>query len=381
MSTPTANYGWPKPTVGDDTDIWGGELNSSLDGIDSIVHGIDTRAPTSSGATPLMNGTADPGAAGTYAREGHIHPTDTSRYAAANPSGFQTAAQVTSAINGAASTTLPLMDGAATVGGSGKWSDGAHVHPSDTSRAPVNNPTFTGTVTLPRDPTTAFQAATKNYVDAQVAGLPTAQTFLTSGSGTYTPPAGVKWLRVRMVGGGGGGVGGGTSAGSAPGVGGNTIFGPLTAGGGQVGTWALAQGGSGGTVSGNAVPGGITVRGGVGGSAIATSAPANNTGGNGGSSALGGAGGGGNLTVGTVGGANTGGGGGGGSGGSVTGAYGGAGGGSGAFIDVMIAPVAASYPYTVGAGGNAGAAGAGTGSTAGGAGGSGGIWVEEHYGG
>jgi len=35
--------------------------------------------------------------------------------------------------------------------------------------------------------------------------LPTVQVF-TSGSGTYTPPAGVRWIRVRLVGGGGGGA-------------------------------------------------------------------------------------------------------------------------------------------------------------------------------
>ena len=39
----TANYGWTKPTVGASDDQWGGYLNADLDGIDSVVHGIDTR--------------------------------------------------------------------------------------------------------------------------------------------------------------------------------------------------------------------------------------------------------------------------------------------------------------------------------------------------
>ena len=39
----TANYGWTKPTVGSSDDQWGGYLNADLDGIDSVVHGIDTR--------------------------------------------------------------------------------------------------------------------------------------------------------------------------------------------------------------------------------------------------------------------------------------------------------------------------------------------------
>lgn len=37
------------------------------------------------------------------------------------------------------------------------------------AKAPLNNPAFTGSVTLPADPTLALHAATKQYVDAQVA--------------------------------------------------------------------------------------------------------------------------------------------------------------------------------------------------------------------
>ncbi len=42
--------------------------------------------------------------------------------------------------------TNPLMDGSATPGVSGQVSDKNHVHPTDTSRAPLASPTFTGTV-------------------------------------------------------------------------------------------------------------------------------------------------------------------------------------------------------------------------------------------
>ena len=38
--TPTANYGWIKPNIGSSIDIWGGELNADLDGIDSVVHAL-----------------------------------------------------------------------------------------------------------------------------------------------------------------------------------------------------------------------------------------------------------------------------------------------------------------------------------------------------
>ena len=46
----TANYGWTKPDVMGSDDQWGGYLNADLDGIDSIVHGIDTRAIPPGGA-------------------------------------------------------------------------------------------------------------------------------------------------------------------------------------------------------------------------------------------------------------------------------------------------------------------------------------------
>lgn len=69
--------------------------------------------------------------------------------------------------------------------------------------------------------------------------IPTARAFF-SGSGTYTPPAGVAWIRVRMcAGGGGGGAGGPGQDGST------TSFGGWTTGGGGGGN--AAAGASGGT--------------------------------------------------------------------------------------------------------------------------------------
>jgi len=68
--------------------------------------------PPASTTTPLMNGTAAIGASGQYADAAHVHPVDTSRYAASNPSGFQTAAQVTASLGG----YLPLTGGTLTGG-------------------------------------------------------------------------------------------------------------------------------------------------------------------------------------------------------------------------------------------------------------------------
>jgi hypothetical protein len=104
--------------------------------------------PPPSGAMPLMDAT--PGVVGvspSYTREDHVHPTDTSRYAASNPLGYQTAAQVTAAMPVVA-TVAPVMDGAATIGASGKWADGAHIHPSDTSRVAKAGDTMTGALSI-----------------------------------------------------------------------------------------------------------------------------------------------------------------------------------------------------------------------------------------
>jgi hypothetical protein len=57
--------------------------------------------------TPLMNGTAAIGIDTGWSHCDHIHPVDTSRYAASNPSGFQTAAQVTASL----ANYLPLTGG------------------------------------------------------------------------------------------------------------------------------------------------------------------------------------------------------------------------------------------------------------------------------
>jgi hypothetical protein len=49
-----------------------------------------------------------------------------------------------------AASSVPLVNGAGAVGDSAYWARANHVHPTDTSRAPVASPTFTGTVTAPR---------------------------------------------------------------------------------------------------------------------------------------------------------------------------------------------------------------------------------------
>lgn len=213
--------------------------------------------------------------------------------------------------------------------------------------------------------------------------VPTHQT-LTSGSGTYTTPANVKWLKIRMVGGGGGGAGSGTVAGNNAGVGGtggSTTFGT---------TLIVANGGNGGSANGAAVssPGG-TASVGVGpialliltgssgaGPSIFAATNAFVAGGVGGNSPFGGGGAPSANAVGGSGIPNTGSGGSGGSGFNTI-DYAGGGGAAGGYAETIIPAPLSTYSYVVGAGGSAGSAG--TSGLAGGVGGSGVIVIEEHY--
>lgn len=73
-------------------------------------------------------------------------------------------------LNQAASAT-PLIDGAATVGTSTRFARGDHVHPTDTTRAPLASPALTGTPTAPTAAvdTNTTQLATTAMVLAQAA--------------------------------------------------------------------------------------------------------------------------------------------------------------------------------------------------------------------
>lgn len=212
---------------------------------------------------------------------------------------------------------------------------------------------------------------------------PTVQRF-TSGSGTYTTPAGVKYLKVRMVGGGGGGAGSGTGGPTTGGNGGGSTFGTslLTAGAGLAGAAGSVAGGS-ATVNAPGITL-IAIQGSSGnGNSFNSTSTAQLTGGSGGASAaFGGAGpGGGNpstgVNMGGPGTANTGSGGGGGGTGGASNVHGGGGGGAGAYIEAIIPAPSATYAYAVGGGGTAGAAG--TSGFIGAVGGSGIIIVEEYY--
>ena len=126
-------------------------------------------------ATPVVDGTAAVGTSLRYARQDHVHPTDTSRAALASPTFTGTPLSTTAAADtnttqiattayvvGQASSTAPVIDGTATVGTSLKYARADHVHPTDTSRAALNSPAFTGTPSLPTGTTAVTQTVGNN---------------------------------------------------------------------------------------------------------------------------------------------------------------------------------------------------------------------------
>ncbi len=303
------------------------------------------------------------------------------------PTGTVAATTVQGAINELATDAAALVSDTAYAG---SWDGVTTIAPSKNAvydeielRAPKASPTLTGTPlsTTAANNTDTTQIATTAFVQAKSRVAPTVQNF-TSGSGTYTTPANVKYIEVLMVGSGGGGGGSGSAGGTAAGAGNSSTFGSslLTAPGGGAGAYGNSGGAGGTTPTINSPAIGHGVVGSDGQSASATgTAAVGLAGGAGGAAAhfSGGGRGGYQGAAGSNGATNTGGGGGGGGCSGIAAHQTGSGGGAGAFISARIVSPSATYAYAVGGAGTAG--GAGTSGFAGGAGAVGRIVVIEYY--
>lgn len=97
----------------------------------------------------------------------------------------------TAFVVGQAGSSTPIVNGVAASGTSLRYSRQDHVHGTDTTRAPLNSPTFTGNVTVPT-PVNSTDASTKAYVDGVAEGLhihASVSTATTSNISLTTPPA------------------------------------------------------------------------------------------------------------------------------------------------------------------------------------------------
>ena len=139
----TPNYGLYKPVPNADDDVWGDHWNANADTLDTALAAI---ALTAGVAT--FNG-----------RTGAVTLSSNDVNAVLPPAA-----------------AVPLMDGAATIGTSGHWAQADHVHPSDTSRAPLASPAFTGNPTAPTQATadSSTKLASTAFVQAAAASAGTA---------------------------------------------------------------------------------------------------------------------------------------------------------------------------------------------------------------
>lgn len=89
-------------------------------------------------------------------------------------------------------TSAPLMDGTAAVGTATKYAKEDHVHPTDTTRAPLASPTFTGT---PKAPTASdalqhdTQLATTEFVAKAFESRLMNEIYIMSDPGTVSVPS------------------------------------------------------------------------------------------------------------------------------------------------------------------------------------------------
>lgn len=118
---------------------------------------ITANLPPSSNSNPAMNGVASPGSALNWSRGDHVHPTDTTRAPIASPTftgtvtipaGANISGYALTSALPAGSNAPPAMNGVAAAGSSATFSRGDHVHPTDTSRLSTAGGTLTGGLTL-----------------------------------------------------------------------------------------------------------------------------------------------------------------------------------------------------------------------------------------
>ena len=179
-----------------------------------------------SSTTPLMDGVASAGSETAFARGDHKHPSDSSKQdvisdlatirsgaqagatAYQKPSGGVPLSDLSTAVQTSldkadsamqqsdlpvATTTTPKANGTAAVGTETKWAKGDHVHPTDTTRAPLASPALTGIPTAPTATagTNNTQIATTAFVTSAIA---TAQTGAAMFQGAITSATAITGL-------------------------------------------------------------------------------------------------------------------------------------------------------------------------------------------
>jgi hypothetical protein len=146
--------------------------------------------------------------AGASAVQVNLTPTEVSFTGAANAltpavDTNNTSIATTAFVIGQASSASPLMDGTATIGTSVRFARQDHVHPTDTSRAPLASPALTGTPTAPTAAadTDTTQIATTQYVIGQgyLKSSSAASTYAPLASPTFTGTVSASTINITMA--------------------------------------------------------------------------------------------------------------------------------------------------------------------------------------
>jgi hypothetical protein len=196
------NFGIPMGATGSGTTFVWGAATGSLSDQSDLQAALDLKAPL---ASPTFTGTVS---APTAAFGDNSTKIATTAFVQANAATLSspaftgtptapTAAEdtnttqlaTTAFVIGQASATSPAMNGTAAVGTSLRYARADHVHASDTSRAPLASPGFTGTPTAPTASagTNTTQLATCAFVQTAISSVsdPWTVVKLTSdGTGT-----------------------------------------------------------------------------------------------------------------------------------------------------------------------------------------------------
>lgn len=141
-------------------------ITAAMVGLGNVNNTADTAKPISSltqAALDLKAPLASPALSG----------VPTAPTAAADTNTTQLA--TTAFVLGQAYTSNPAANGTASAGNSTRWARGNHVHPTDTTRAPLASPTFTGTPAAPTAAasTSTTQLATTAFTQAAIAAAGT----------------------------------------------------------------------------------------------------------------------------------------------------------------------------------------------------------------
>lgn len=125
-------------------------------------------------------------------------PTAPTAVTATNTTQLATTAFVQQELANELATVAPLMSGAAAVGVSAKVARQDHIHPTDTSRAPLASPALTGTPTAPTGATgdNSTQLATDAFVNVAVNGQATIAMAATGNTTMSAAQYGVNALNL-----------------------------------------------------------------------------------------------------------------------------------------------------------------------------------------